>query len=174
MAYTYETVRTYGMDLVITSDSLDIPITLSDVKAHLSIDFDDQDTYLTNLLESSFREVELFLCKGLKTKTIRQSYKTINGTVELMYSPVQSITSVTDFNLVALDHTTSYDLTKVNAYSDAGIIITFVGGYTTLPKDIEYAILDIIAVDFDKDIADKGKAIKEIKERIRHYRPKYV
>lgn len=174
MAYTYETVRTYGMDLVIVSDSLDIPITLSDVKEHLSIDFNDQDTYLQNLLESSFREVELFINKGLKTKTIRQSYKTINGTVELMFSPVQSITSVTDFNLVALDYTTSYDLTKVNAYSDAGIIITFTGGYTTLPKDIEYAILDIIAVDFDKDITDKGKAIKEIKDRIRHYRPKYV
>lgn len=162
------------MDLVIVSDSLAIPITLSDVKEHLSIDFDDQDTYLQNLLESSFREVELFINKGLKTKTIRQSYKTINGTVELMFSPVQSITSVTDFNLNALDYTTSYDLTKVNAYSDSGIIITFTGGYTTLPKDIEYAILDIIAVDFDKDITDKGKAIKEIKDRIRHYRPKYV
>lgn len=174
MAYTLESVRTYGMDLVVTSDSLAIPISLNDVKAHLSVDFNDEDTYLTNLLASAFREVELFICKGLKTKTIRQSYKTINGTVELMYSPVQSITSVTNFSNVAIDYTTTKDLTKLTAYSDSGIIVTFVGGYTTLPKDIEYAILDIIAVDFDKDIIDKGKAIKEIKDRIRHYRPKYV
>jgi len=174
MTYIPEKVRTYGMDLIITSDSLPIPITLTEVKQTLSIDYNDSDTYLTRLLEGAFREVELYIQKGLKTKTIVQSYKTINGTVELMFSPVQSITSVKNFNNEDVTYTTSHNNTKLNAYSDSGIIITFVGGFTTLPTDIKNAIIDIVAVDYDNAVGDKAKAIAEIKGRLRHYRPKYV
>lgn len=174
MTYIPETIRTYGMDLAITSDSLPIPITLTEVKQTLSIDFNDNDDYLTRLLEGAFKEVELFIQKGLKTKTIVQSYKTINGTVELMFSPVQSITSVKNFNNENVTYTTSHNNTKLNAYSDSGIVITFVGGYTTLPTDIKNAIIDIVAIDYDNTVGDKEKAIAEVKHRLRHYRPKYV
>lgn len=174
MTYLPEKVRTYGMDLVITSDSLPIPITLAEVKETLAIDFVDNDAYLTRLLEGAFKEVELFIQKGLKTKTIVQSYKSINGTIELVFSPVQSITSVKNFKNEDLTYTTSHNNTKISAYSDSGIIITFVGGYTTLPTDIKNAIIDIVAVDFDNEVADKAKAIADVKNRLRHYRPKYV
>lgn len=174
MTYLPENVRTYGMDLTVTSDSLPIPITLTEVKQTLAIDFDDSDTYLTRLLDGAFREVELFIQKGLKTKTIVQSYKTINGTVELMYSPIQSITSVKDFNNADVIYTLSHDKTKLTSYSDSGIIITFVGGFTTLPTDIKNAIIDIVAIDYDNKVDDKAKAIAEVKNRLRHYRPMYV
>lgn len=162
------------MDVTITSDALTIPITLAEVKTHLNVDFADQDTQLTSLLASAFREVELFTQKSLKTKTVRQSYKEINGLVELVYSPIQSITSVTDINNVTLAYTTSVDKTKVNAYSENGIKITFIAGYATLPSDLRTAILDIIAVDFDNKVEDKRIALRSIKDRIRHYRPIYV
>jgi len=174
MSYEVEPVRTEGMDLVIISDALPIPITLAEVKAHLSVDFNDQDTYLESLLASAFKEVELFVQKGLKTKTVRQSYKSINGTVELMFSPIQSITTVKDFDNADVSYSTSYDKTKITAYSAKGIVVTFVGGFTTLPADLKFAILDIVAVDFDNSAQDKKKAIMEIKDRIRHYRPFYV
>ena len=70
MTYELELVRTHGMDLVITSDALAIPITLTEVKDHVNVDFADEDNKLTALLGSAFREVELFIEKGLKTKTV--------------------------------------------------------------------------------------------------------
>jgi uncharacterized phiE125 gp8 family phage protein len=174
MTYELEPVRTQGLDVTITSDALAIPITLAEVKDHVNVDFADHDTQLTNLLASAFREVELFTQKALKTKTVRQSFKEINGTVELVYSPVQSITSVTDASNVALDYTSSIDKTKISAYSANGIKITFVAGYTSLPADLRNAVLDIVAVDFDNKVEDKRLALKSIKDRIRHYRPIYV
>lgn len=174
MAYYPETLRTSGMDLQITSDLLPIPITLAEVKEVLNIDFNDKDSYLNALLQGAFHEVELYTQKGLKTKTIVQSYQTINGTIELCFSPVQSITSVKDFSGNDVTYTASYNNTKITAKSDVGIVITFIGGYTALPTDIKYAIIDIIAVDFDNTVADKAKAIAEVKDRLKHYRPAYV
>jgi hypothetical protein len=174
MAYELESVRTQGMDLAILSDELAIPITLAEVKAHLSIDFNDQDTYLLALLASAFREVEIFTQKSLKVKSIRQSYKQINGCVQLAYSPVTAITSVKDFSNVTLDYQKSFDGTKIYAYSENGIVIVFTAGFTTIPADLKFAVLDIVSMDFDNNIDDKKLALKAIKERIRHYRPQYV
>lgn len=175
MSYELESIRTQGMDLTIVSDTLPIPITLAEVKTHLSVDFNDQDDFITALLASAFREVELFTDKALKTMTLRQSYTEINGTIQLSLTPVQSITSVTDLANVAItNYTLSGDKTKLSAYSASGIKITYVSGFTVLPADIKNAILDIIAVDFDNKVEDKRLALKAIKDRIRHYRPLYV
>jgi uncharacterized phiE125 gp8 family phage protein len=178
MAYEIESVKTQGMDLVVTSDSLPIPITLAQVKEHLNIDFNDQDDKLNALLASAFREVELFTECGLKTKTVRLSYTQINGTVMLPFAPIQSITSVVNFSgtnlVIDKDYELSGEKTKISAYSADGIKVTYVCGFSTLPKDIENAVLDIIAVDFDNKVEDKRLALKAIKDRIRHYRPIYV
>lgn len=174
MAYELESVRTQGMGLTILSDGLAIPITLAEVKAHLSIDFNDQDAYLTSLLESAFREIELFTQKSLKTKTIKQSYKEINGYIQLAYTPIQSITTVKTLSDIDLGYTTNGDKSKIYAYSQDGIVITYVAGYTTLPADIKNSILDVVAIDFDNKVDDKRLALKGIKERLRHYRPVYV
>lgn len=174
MTYIPESVKTYGMDLAITSDSLPIPITLSEVKDALKIDFNDSDTYLTSLLDGAFREVELYTQKSLKVKTVVQSYKTINGLVFLAYTPVNSISSVKNFAGTDVEYSTSKNYSKLEAYSDSGIAITYVTGFTTLPADIKNAIIDIVAVDFDSAVADKAKAIAEIKGRLKHYRPAYV
>ena len=175
MAYELESVRTQGMDLNVVTDIATIPITLAEVKDHLNIDFNSADNKLRNLLESAFREVELFTQKALKAKTVIQSYTEINGTIELAFTPVQSIVSVTDSDLVTItDYTSSFDNTKISAYSASGIVITYTAGYSTLPSDLKNAILDIIAVDYDDTVADKRLALKEVKDRIRHYRPMYV
>ena len=175
MTYELEPVRTHGMDLVVVSDALSIPITLTEVKEHLNVDFTDQDDKLTALLSSAFREVELFTEKGLKTKTVRLSYTEINGTVALPFDPIQSITTVTDIDGVAItDYTLSGDKTKLSAYSASGIKVTYVCGFATLPQDLKNAVLDIIAIDFDNKVEDKRLALKAVKDRIRHYRPLYV
>jgi uncharacterized phiE125 gp8 family phage protein len=178
MAYDLESVKTQGMDLVVTSDSLPIPITLSQVKDHLNVDFTDQDDKITALLASAFREVELFTELGLKTKTVRLSYTQINGTIPLPFAPIQSITSVTNMSGTALVLGTDYELSgeksKLSAYNSDGVKVTYVCGFTSLPRDIENAILDIIAIDFDNKVEDKRLALKSVKDRIRHYRPIYV
>ena len=175
MTYELEPVRTQGMDVTIVCDALAIPITLTEVKEHLNVDFTDQDDKLTALLASAFREVELFTEKGLKTKTVRLSYTEINGTVQLPFDPIQSITTVTDIDGVTItDYDLSGDKTKLSAYSASGIKITYVCGFATLPQDLKNAVLDIIAIDFDNKVEDKRLALKAVKDRIRHYRPLYV
>lgn len=177
MSYELESVRTQGMDLTVVTDSIAVTtiIPLSEAKAHINVDFSDDDAKITELLKSAFREVELFTQKALKTKTIRQSYVEINGTVELAFTPVQSVISVTDSDLVVLtDYTTSFDSTKFSAYSASGIVITYTAGYASLPADLKNAILDIVAVDYDDTVQDKRLALREVKDRIRHYRPMYV
>lgn len=175
MTYELEPVRTQGMDVTIVSDALAIPITLAEVKDHVNVDFTDSDDKLTALLASAFREVELFTEKGLKTKTVRLSYTEINGTVQLPFDPIQSITTVTDLDNVAItDYDVSGDLTKLSAYSASGIKITYVCGFATLPQDLKNAVLDIVAIDFDNKVEDKRLALKAVKDRIRHYRPLYV
>lgn len=177
MTYELESVRTHGMDLTVITDTIAVTsvITLSEVKSHINVDFNDNDAKIIELLKTAFREVELFTQKALKTKTIRQSYIEINGTIELAYTPVQSITSVTDSDLVTLtDYTKSFDNTKISAYSASGIVVTYSAGYTTLPSDLKNAILDIVLVDYDDSVVDKRLALKEVKDRIRHYRPLYV
>jgi cystathionine beta-lyase/cystathionine gamma-synthase len=149
MTYELESVRTQGMDLTVVTDSIAVTtiIPLSEVKAHINVDFSDSDAKITELLKSAFREVELFIQKALKTKTVRQSYVEINGTIELAFSPIQSIISVTDSDLVAFtDYTTSFDNTKISAYSASGIVITYTAGFTSLPADIKNEILDIKAI----------------------------
>jgi uncharacterized phiE125 gp8 family phage protein len=177
MTYELESVRTHGMDLTVITDTIAVTsvITLSEVKSHINVDFNDNDAKIIELLKTAFREVELFTQKALKTKTIRQSYIEINGTIELAYTPVQSITSVTDSDLVTLtDYTKSFDNTKISSYSASGIVVTYSAGYTTLPSDLKNAILDIVLVDYDDSVVDKRLALKEVKDRIRHYRPLYV
>lgn len=177
MSYELESVRTQGMDLTVLTDNVSVTsvISLADVKSHISVDFNDNDAKITELLKTAFREVELFTQKSLKTKTIRQSYTEINGTIELASTPVQSIASVTDSNSVAItNYTTSFDKTKISAYSSTGIVVTYTSGFSNIPSDLKNAILDIVLVDYDNSVTDKRLALKEIKDRIRHYRPKYV
>jgi len=177
MSYELESVRTHGMDLTVVTDSIAVTsvISLAETKSHINVDFNDSDAKITELLKSAFREVELFTQKSLKTKTVRQSYQEINGTIELSYTPVSSIVSVTDSNLVTFTgYTTSFDNTKISAYSASGIVITYTAGYSTIPSDLKNAILDIVAVDYDDSVTDKRLALKEVKDRIRHYRPMYV
>jgi hypothetical protein len=177
MSYELESVRTQGMDLTVLTDNIAVTsvISLADVKSHINVDFNDNDTKITELLKTAFREVELFTQKALKTKTIRQSYIEINGTIELAYTPIQSIVSVTDSSLVPItNYTKTFDKSKISAYSESGIVITYNCGYTDLPSDLKNAILDIVLVDYDNSVVDKRLALKQIKDRIRHYRPLYV
>jgi uncharacterized phiE125 gp8 family phage protein len=178
MSYELDSVRTQGMEVVVISDLFPIPITLAKAKNYLNVDFTEHDDRISSLISSAFREIELFTELGLKPKTVRLSYTEINGTVLLPFYPIKSITSVTDLDGLALVNEIDYQLSneknKLSCYNSNGIVITYECGYTSLPRDLENAILEIVGVDFDNKSEDKRVALKSIKDRIRHYRPIYV
>lgn len=178
MAYIPEVVKTRGLEIKMVEEitPLSEVVTLDDVKRHLSIEINDNtnNQKLSDLRYSAIREVETYILKNLKPKRMIQSYIEVNGTIDLYYGPVTEIESVKDAAGNNLSHTVSELNQKITAYNSGGMVVTYVGGYLPLPFDIQNAVLDIIAVDFDNSVEDKKLAIRAIKERIRHYRLVYV
>lgn len=178
MAYIPEVVRTRGLEIKVVEEisPLSEIVTLDQIKEHLNVELnDDSNNQKLDMLKySAIHEVETYIQKNLKLKRMIQSYIEVNGTIDLYFGPVSEIETVKDAAGNDLSHTVSELNGKITAYSSGGMVVTFIGGYFPLPNDIQNAVLDIIAVDFDNSVEDKKLAIRAIKERIRHYRPVYV
>lgn len=178
MAYIPEVVKTRGLEIKMVEEisPLSQVVTMDQIKQHLNIELNDDsnNTKLDMLKYSAVHEVETYIQKNLKLKRMIQSYIEVNGTIDLYYGPVTEIESVKDSAGNNLSHTVSDLNNKITAYNSGGMVVTYIGGYLPLPYDIQNAVLDIIAVDFDNSVEDKKLAIRAIKERIRHYRPVYV
>jgi hypothetical protein len=178
MAYIPEVVKTRGLEIFTVEEisPLSEVVTMDQIKEHLNIELnDDSNNQKLDMLKySAIHEVETYIQKNLKLKRMIQSYIEINGTIDLYYGPVSEIETVKDSAGNDLSHTVSDLNNKITAYNSGGMVVTFIGGYSPLPYDIQNAVLDIIAVDFDNSVEDKKLAIRAIKERIRHYRPVYV
>lgn len=178
MAYIPEVVKTRGLEIKMVEEisPLSQVVTMDQIKQHLNIELNDDsnNTKLDMLKYSAIHEVETYIQKNLKLKRMIQSYIEVNGTIDLYYGPVTEIESVKDSAGNNLSHTVSDLNNKITAYNSGGMVVTYIGGYLPLPYDIQNAVLDIIAVDFDNAVEDKKLAIRAIKERIRHYRPVYV
>ena len=178
MAYIPEVVKTRGLEIKVVEDLYPLMqiVTMDQIKQHLNIELNDDsnNSKLDMLKYSAINEVETYVQKNLKSKRMIQSYIEVNGTIDLYYGPVTEIESVKDSAGNNLSHTVSDLNNKITAYNSGGMVVTFVGGYSPTPYDLQNAVLDIIAVDFDNSVEDKKLAIRAIKERIRHYRPVYV
>lgn len=73
------------------------PVTLTEAKAHLRVDFTTDDTYITTLITAAREQVEMVARRALITQTLdlRMSAWPIGWSFALPRSPVQSITSIT-------------------------------------------------------------------------------
>jgi len=138
-----------------------LPVTLTDLKDHLNIAFDDDDVRLDilNTLATEFVEAET--CRNLVDTTwddVRPCFPTSDNPAEMRRSPLQSVTSVTYFDssnestvwgstnyyVVTPDNSPGFLQAKssypsIFARPDA-VTYRFVSGYGTVPEQAKHAI----------------------------------
>jgi len=70
------------------------PITLSEAKEHLRVDFSDEDTYIGTLITTARKYCESYTNKVFITQSWRQNLDTFPRVIKLKVSPVVSLTSL--------------------------------------------------------------------------------
>jgi hypothetical protein len=137
----------------VTTDLTVEPVTLSEAKAAMKVAFTDDDTFITNLITASRLWLENYtgLAFGAKTQVVTADLEA--GEEWKIYGgPVTTISSVTFKSYVSSDADTlvvdeDYYVTGDMFYPmySGRYVITFVGGYTTLPSDLEEDIKKLTA-----------------------------
>jgi uncharacterized phiE125 gp8 family phage protein len=128
------------------------PVTLDEAKAHLRVDGDDEDDYITSLIVAARQAAEAYTRRALITQTWRHTGDRFTGTVTLPHQPVQSVASVAiDGEALpgyAYETDTSTGRVKALAAYAAddigGVAITYTAGYgdaADVPMQIRQAIL---------------------------------
>lgn len=152
------------------------PVSLADVKAHLRVDFTDDDALLTAMITAARQAIEDYCHISLVPKTITLTVESNNTptsifsqpfqvresltSFELPYGPVQSVNSVTSIDsdgqtVISCALNTDYYLSGV-AFKTIKItnqftnnILVYTVGYSTLPGPLRLAILNEMAYRYD-------------------------
>lgn len=160
------------------------PITLTEAKAYMKVDYTNDDTLIEDVLIPSARQmVEKMLNKALITQTLKAYYTTFGKVVDLPYSPVQSVSSVkriqqnttttltvdSDYYVQGLDQkflliSSPYDLppghSPTDSYKGAELLVEYVAGYGTAASDvpaiIKEAIRKIVAFNYENRNEDEA------------------
>lgn len=155
----------------ITSAPAAEPLSLTDAKAHLRVDFTDDDALITAQIKAARRQVEAFTRNALITQTVQWTWDAFPSTLSLPIWPVQSISSVGYTDGAGADQTlaaSKYTLIKSKprrigpAYSETwpttrlhwnAVRVSAVVGYgdagSDVPEDIMAALKLILAALYE-------------------------
>lgn len=160
------------------SQSATEPISLSEAKSHLRVDFNDDDTYITTLISVARDYAEGFQKRSLITKTLELTQDYFTNPIILENLPCNSVTSV---NYTRLDGTvgtvdpTTYIVTQdgkivpkyywppdVLQVAD-GVKVTYTVGSTTIDPATKHALLLLIGnfYEFREPIV-VGKTVENV------------
>lgn len=136
-------------------------LSTAEVKAHLRVEHDDEDTYIDTLRDAAYSFAEKYTGTAILDAEKIDYLDCFSDEIVLNYSPVQSITSIAyndeDGNAQSQ---TSYYLDDRNqkvvlkpVYLDTfpstdntyeNVVITYQAGYATIPDQINQAVLLVI------------------------------
>lgn len=139
------------------------PVTLTEAKRHLNLlfdttgsyEFDDDDTYLTDLITQCRETVEQFIGVSLAEKTLRAILKNECGGIEIPFGPVTAIDDLKDSDAVEItsgNYTIRGNQFKWIEYPRSCYIeVNYDAGYDTgtIPKALKRAILEEIAFRYN-------------------------
>ena len=141
------------ISLSVSESSPSEPLTLSEVKDHLKIDFTDRDTYLGTLLTACRQELEEYLGVSIAVKTITIIVNSYNE-FTLPYGPITSITSVGQRNGNDGSGVPVYDTVEADDYQrsedriylgEGRFKIIYVTGMSSVPQVIKQQLKRLIA-----------------------------
>lgn len=148
----------------ITVEPASEPITTAEAKAHLRVDFSDEDTYIDTLITTARKHCESYTNRVFITQTWRQNLDCFPDVIKLKVNPVVSLTSLkyydtnesqqtltdlsANFQKDFLSDTATIHEGLTNAWPSIGstinpIEIITVCGYgaaSAVPADIKHAI----------------------------------
>jgi len=134
----------------VTTDLAAEPVTVQEAKDYLRINNNVEDTLIGELITSARQRLEGFTGRSFGAKTIKVRFEYVDGWVELPYSPITSITSVeNDAGDTLTYESKGLEVKEVFCNANNGVIITYVAGYTTLPKALKEAILKEVSTSYE-------------------------
>jgi uncharacterized phiE125 gp8 family phage protein len=187
----------YFMSYQITSQPASEPITLSEAKDHLRVDFSDEDTYINTLITTARKYCEQYTNRAFITQTWRQNEDKWTNPIKLKVNPVISLTSIKYYDTNEAQQTLTdssanfqkdfnSDVAKIyegltNAFPSLGctinpIEIITVCGYgsaSDVPDDIKHAIKIMVSFLYENremvnvPVASMGTAIP-MPETVKH------
>jgi len=153
---------------VITPPSVE-PISLTEAKKQLNVDFEDDDTFIGNLIKSAREYCEKLQNRAYVTQTLEIALDDFPcDEIELPRPPLQSVTSVKYYDVDDTENTFSSSNYYVDTYSEKGkislnyntyfpittlrpkngVIIRYIAGHgvaADVPMRIKQAILLLVA-----------------------------
>lgn len=145
------------------------PVTLAQAKAHLRVDFTDDDAYITALLTVGRMSIEGYTYLSLIQKNLIVTCDMLKD-LELPYGPILSDNDsiiLTDADGDTVDPTT-YQITGVSFKTISSLTqkyfratLQYSAGYTAVPMLLQQAILNEIAFRYENrgDSADTRKSV---------------
>lgn len=136
----------------IVTDVIAEPITVSDAKLYLKIDFDDEDAEIDNIIKESREQLEEELDVAFAPKTIKVGIRNELGNFVLPFAPVTEIVDVKDEDAAVLDagnYTIKNGVLETLFYSP--VFVTYKVGYAagTLPAIYKRKLKERIAYNYE-------------------------
>lgn len=147
-------MTTRGLSIVTTITGGE-PVSLDEFKDFASIDFDDRNEMLGEMLVSAREEVEQYTGLSLIQKTITARWEELT-TAELPYGPVTAIEDQEDYTIEGL----LGSFPNLKADSEVPVTITYTAGYTDVPKGLK----DAIKICASEMFAHRGEGPKSWKK----------
>lgn len=145
-----------GLDWVVTTAPTTYPVTLTEAKNYLRLDYDNDDTLIEQIIKVATEHAEKYCNRSISQKAVQFSYRNFMQRLTLPYPPYRSITEVKtryqgDENVLVVND--DYYIEGINDklidfkkyYENTEILITAEVGYTVIPETLKAAILKIIA-----------------------------
>jgi uncharacterized phiE125 gp8 family phage protein len=165
------------------------PVTLTEAKAQLRVDGTDDDTFITSIISVARRQVENETNRALISQTWEMALDKFpcDRYMKIPRPPLQSITSVTYYDLAGASYVMPATDYLVDTYSEPGrvalknaaswpgtalreangVIIRFVAGYgaagTSVPDEIRQAILLLIGHLYEnREAVNDGRNVQTL------------
>ncbi len=152
------------------------PVTLDEVKAHLRLDSDTDDAYVSALITAARQRVELYLRRALITQTFEFTLDGFPASPSLVFEatvidlprpPLQAIESIKYLDTAGSEQTLPHETYVIDASSDEigrialawtqywpitrcsinSVVIRFVAGFGDAPDDVPQVIRQGILIE---------------------------
>jgi uncharacterized phiE125 gp8 family phage protein len=144
-------------DVTTTAEPVSEPITLSEAKNYLKVDFDDDNDLISSLITSARVRLEKYAGVAMSTRTL-QVVAYVDEFIELPYAPINTISKVEYWNNESWVEITvgqynvlgtTYKKLYMTAFSHMEFRFTYTCGYTTTPPVMKTALYKILADLYD-------------------------
>lgn len=144
--------REEGLRVSVTVDASE-PVSLSDMKAYLKVDYSDDDDEITELIKVARKTVEGYISRKIGSQTLKATWTKYHQTTRLPYAPINSVTTVKTVDqdtLTTLTEDTDYfvqadEYLEFSSAGSTGLEVIYTAGYTTVPDSLLVAIKRLVA-----------------------------